>query len=280
MGLGEEGWKPAGDAAEERNDPSAGCCLVERSARSSSRRKAATRGPSSALKRPVCLTSRQPLLALRRQRRATLQSEPSASLRQGPQPPEAAPGDQLAGPPPHPQDRRNLKRPAVSGGAPGRRPCPCPGCRPQPPGRRTAASPGPSTRRRSTEPPRSPPLPWSTPAKTASAPSTSPACLSRRASWTLLATLGVSVAGAVSGCSENSAAMSRSISSSRLRRGFSTVAIVRLPVANVAVVITTSLYLGFGLRPCGQRRRAVPGWRRPLRVGMGMREQAAPLVSV
>ena len=44
--------------------------------------------------------------------------------------------------------------------------------------------------------------------------------------------------------------------------------------------IGTSLYLGFGLRPCGQRRRAVPGWRRPLRVGMGMREQAAPLVSV
>ena len=115
VGLGEEGWKPAGGAGGGGNDPSAGCCLVERSARSSRRRKAATRGPSRALKRPVCLTGRQPLLALR-QRQATLRSEPRASLRQGPQPPQAAPGDQLAGPPAHPQDRRILQRPAVSGG--------------------------------------------------------------------------------------------------------------------------------------------------------------------
>ena len=41
---------------------------------------------------------------------------PRASLRQGPQPPQGAPGDDLAGPPAHPQDRRDLKRPAVSGG--------------------------------------------------------------------------------------------------------------------------------------------------------------------
>ena len=37
------------------SDPRAGCCLVERSARSSSRRKAATQGPSRALKRPFAL---------------------------------------------------------------------------------------------------------------------------------------------------------------------------------------------------------------------------------
>ena len=48
--------------------------------------------------------------------------------------------------PPHPPASRRLRW------APGRQPCPCPGCRPQPPGRRTAASPGPSTRRRPTEP--------------------------------------------------------------------------------------------------------------------------------
>ena len=122
---------------------------------------------------------------------------------------------------------------------PARRPVPRPGCRPARPGPRTAAEQGPSTRRRPTEPDaaqpsscscrRGPPAPYPRP----------PACLSRRASWRLLATLGVSVAGAVSGCSENSAAMSRSTSSSRLRLGRTSV-IVRLPVANVAVVITTS----------------------------------------
>ena len=97
------------------NAPRAGRCLMERSAGASSRKKATPRGPGRALKRPVCLTSRQPLLALR-QRRATLRSGPRASLRQGPEPPEAALRDDLAGPPPHPQDRRDLKRPAVSGG--------------------------------------------------------------------------------------------------------------------------------------------------------------------
>ena len=65
VGLGEEGWKPAGGAGGGGSDPRAWCCLVERSARSSRRRNAATRGPSRALKRPVCPTGRQPLLALR-----------------------------------------------------------------------------------------------------------------------------------------------------------------------------------------------------------------------
>ena len=115
VGLGEEGWKPAGGAGGGGSDPRAGCCLVERSARSSSRRKATTRGPSRALKRHVCPTGRQPLLALR-QRRATLRSGPRASFSQGPQPPQAAPRDDVAEPPAHPQDRRDLKRPAVAGG--------------------------------------------------------------------------------------------------------------------------------------------------------------------
>ena len=47
---------------------------------------------------------------------------------------------------PRPQASRHRRR------APGRRLCPCPGCRPARPGPRTAASPGPSTRRRPTEP--------------------------------------------------------------------------------------------------------------------------------
>ena len=109
VGLGEGGAGGGG------SDPRAGCCLVERSARSSSRRKATTRGPSRALKRHVCPTGRQPLLALR-QRRATLRSGPRASFSQGPQPPQAAPRDDVAEPPAHPQDRRELKRPAVAGG--------------------------------------------------------------------------------------------------------------------------------------------------------------------
>ncbi len=139
--------------------------------------------------------------------------------------------------PPRPQASRRRRWP------PGRRPVLCPGCRPQPPGRRTAAAPGPSTRRRSNRAWCGSAFVVSMPARTASAPSTSPACLSRRASWTLLATLGVSVAGAVSGCSENSAAITRSTSSSRLRLGRTAVSIVRLPVANVALVITTSFVL-------------------------------------
>ena len=101
-GVGGRGMEARRGAGGGGSDPRAGCCLVERSARSSSRRKVATRNPSRALKRPVCPTSRQPLLALR-QRRATLRSGPRASLRQGPQPPQAAPRDQLAGPPAHPR---------------------------------------------------------------------------------------------------------------------------------------------------------------------------------
>ena len=53
VGLGEEGWKPAGGAGGGGSDPRAGRCLVERSARASSRKKATARGPSRALKRPV-----------------------------------------------------------------------------------------------------------------------------------------------------------------------------------------------------------------------------------
>ena len=88
-----------------------------------------------------------------------------------------------------------------------------------------------------------------------------PACLSRRASWTLWDKLGVSVV-AFSGSSLNSAAMSRSTSSSRLRRGRTSV-IVRLPAANVAVVIVHLLkcfcFVTLPIAPaCGQRRRADP----------------------
>ena len=64
---------------------------------------------------PLCLTGRQPLLALR-QRQATLRSGPRASLRQGPQPPQAAPRDDLAGRPAHPKGRRDLKGPVVARG--------------------------------------------------------------------------------------------------------------------------------------------------------------------
>ena len=91
------------------------------------------------------------------------------------------------------------------------------------------------------------------PARTASAVSMSPACRIRRASWTLLATLGVSVAVAVCGCSLNIAAMSWSTSSSRLRRGLTTLSIVRLPATTVAVVITTSFCVVLPLLPCRSR---------------------------
>ena len=53
VGLGEEGWKPAGGAGGGGSDPRAGCYLAERAARSSRRRKVATRNPSRALKRPA-----------------------------------------------------------------------------------------------------------------------------------------------------------------------------------------------------------------------------------
>ena len=52
-GVGVRGMEARRRAGGGGSDPSAGCCLVERSARSSSRRKAETRGPSRALKRPV-----------------------------------------------------------------------------------------------------------------------------------------------------------------------------------------------------------------------------------
>ena len=151
VGLGEEGWKPAGGAGGGGSDPRAGCCLMERSARSSSRREATTRGPSRALKRPVCLTGRQPLLALR-QRQATLRSGPRASLRQGPQTSQAAPRDQLAGAPAHPP--RTAATSSVPPSPVGTRAAalPVPWLRPARPGPRTAAEPGPSTRRRPTEP--------------------------------------------------------------------------------------------------------------------------------
>ena len=108
-GVGVRGMEARRGAGRGGNDPRAGRCLVERTARSSSRRKAATRGPNRALKRPVCLTGRQPLLALR-QRQATLRSGPRASLRQRPQPPQAAPRDDLARLPAHPQGGDHLQR--------------------------------------------------------------------------------------------------------------------------------------------------------------------------
>ena len=172
------------------NDPRAGCCLVERSARASSRKKATPRGPGRALKRPVCLTSRQPLLALR-QRRATLRSGPRASLRQGPEPPEAALRDDLAGPPAHSQDRRDLQRPAVVGGHQGGSPARALAVDQRAP---VAEAPPHQVRPLGVGPPSLPGLHSCRvhcPAKTASAPSMSPACRSRRASWTLRATLGV-----------------------------------------------------------------------------------------
>ena len=51
-GVGGRGMEARRGAGGGVSDPRAGCCLVERSARSSSRREAATRGPSRALKRP------------------------------------------------------------------------------------------------------------------------------------------------------------------------------------------------------------------------------------
>ena len=52
-------------------------------------------GSKQGTEAPLCLTGRQPLLALR-QRQATRRSGPRASLRQGSQPPQAAPRDDLA----------------------------------------------------------------------------------------------------------------------------------------------------------------------------------------
>ena len=49
-GRGMEARRGAGGGG---SDPRAGCCLVERSARASNRKKATTLGPSRALKRPV-----------------------------------------------------------------------------------------------------------------------------------------------------------------------------------------------------------------------------------
>ena len=54
-GVGGRGMEARRGAGGGVSDPRAGCCLVERSARSSSRRKAATQGPSRALKRPFAL---------------------------------------------------------------------------------------------------------------------------------------------------------------------------------------------------------------------------------
>ena len=54
-GVGGRGMEARRGAGGGGSDPRAGCCLVERSARSSSRRKAATQGPSRALKRPFAL---------------------------------------------------------------------------------------------------------------------------------------------------------------------------------------------------------------------------------
>ena len=51
-GVGVRGIEARRGAGGGGSDPRAGCCLVERSARSSSRRKAAPQGPSRALKRP------------------------------------------------------------------------------------------------------------------------------------------------------------------------------------------------------------------------------------
>ena len=52
-GVGGRGMEARRGAGGGGSGPRAGCCLVERSARASSRKKATTRGPSRALKRPV-----------------------------------------------------------------------------------------------------------------------------------------------------------------------------------------------------------------------------------
>ena len=114
-GVGRRGMEARRGAGGGGSDPHAGRCLVKRSARASSRKKATTQGPSRALRRPVCLTSRQPLLGPR-QRRATLRSGPRVGIRQGPEATEAAPRDHLARTPAHPQDRRDLQHPTVAGG--------------------------------------------------------------------------------------------------------------------------------------------------------------------
>ena len=61
-GVGRSGMEARRGAGGGGSDPHAGRCLVKRSARASSRKKATTQGPSRALRRPVCLTSRQPCL--------------------------------------------------------------------------------------------------------------------------------------------------------------------------------------------------------------------------
>ena len=175
------------------NAPRAGRCLMERSAGASRRRKATTRDPSRALKRPVCLYGSSIVAC------ATPAPGQSPVRAEGkPSPRAGAPGGcaprrpcraATASPgPPRPPASHRLRWERA------RRPVPRPACRPARPGPRTAASPGPSTRRR-------PHRAWcgsafvvSVPARTANALSTSPACLSRRASWRLLATLAVSVA--------------------------------------------------------------------------------------
>ena len=102
----------------------------------------------------------------------------------------------------------------------------------------------------------------------------------------LLATLGISVADAVSGSSSlNIAAMSWSTSSSRLRRGLSTVSIVRVPVASVAVVIV-HLLSACDLWPCrlrplaGKEERPPPDGRRPFALSWdGYEGAGGPVVS-
>ena len=140
------------------SDPSAGCCLVERSAGASSRRKATTRGPSRALKRPVA--SRVVNRCLRYDSAGPLSGQGRGqAFRQGPQTPQAAPRDGLAGLPAHPQHRRDLKRPAVAPGNQRGSPSRALAVDQRVPVAEAASAPGPSTRRRPTEPPWSPPLP-------------------------------------------------------------------------------------------------------------------------
>ena len=75
-------------------------------------------------------------------------------------------------------------------GAPGLQPFQRPGCRPPGPGRRTAASPRLFHSEKAHRTSLGVAFPTSMPARTASAPSTSPACLSRRASWIVRVALG------------------------------------------------------------------------------------------
>ena len=185
---------------------------------------------------------------------------PAASASPGPQRPPAS-----------------RRRPWV----PAQRPAPCPGCRPGRRGRRTAASPAASTRRRPTGPPAGPPSPSphrrGPPARCRPVPRLpEPPGLVDRAHRARLRRLRL----------VRQPHRSEELVDQLLEAAPGPVHRVHRPIAYChccrrhRAPPKCLCFVALPIAPaCGQRRRAAPGWRRPLRVGMDCERAGAPSVS-